>query len=1379
MSNIVTKKLSINKNNIEQYCDAQNVSFNVSDHAWRKWLNGSTDGYVILKSDGKAVLYPTDTARPFKADSLISASRSAGTCTVDLQFAGTNVHSESYTSGTQKEKSKTDITDSAVTNSTKATEIKWHVYGKNGDNQRGDLIELTLYFYQYAMSANIGAGIDSVKSVSVSTSAPYYGDSVTFSATLIKGAIWDGWYSDSACTTLVSADQSYTITADSDVTLYAKATTSATIYSCTAVAKDNIVSTTVSDDSVVSGESCTFSATASEHYEFSGWYSDESCTVLVSTENPYVATISSNTTLYAKATAIMYLASVGTPEHGTATVTPSSAPYGGTVTFSCEVTQTNRGFHGWYSDPEYKMLVSKDVTYSCMVTKDIILYPKTGYELHTKIIHPAKLFDPLPYRGLVNGATPSQSIPVDVTKIQNITLSQASTTVYAYQPHVTSAPHTYGMSMWFGDNPLPEMPDNATVVDIHAEFGYSLADAGYDSIKIGVGRFEYISDNDETPITDNASFAYVDETESDQEDEAQLSVEYLFGNRVSNYENPMVRSTDTKELAIQSGTSIITDTFSVPISDSTAYPVGVADLKNGKLGFQINCVSQSNSGSPRRFRLHAFDLYITYTIEDVSYSCDAISDGHVDVTIQSHDNAPGVECTWIALPEGGYRFDGWYSDANYTNLVSTELEYTQVITGPLTLYAKSKYHSRVVSRILEIPFGKGATYLTGKDTDNKVLDTQSGSGWVPDFELSDYGWLASIADVQDIKATAATCNKSNKPYVVKAVLNDAAKEILFPNSTAHLVRLDSHGCFGRAAIGARVVTNKITNPNTGADYITPTFGGISGSVWRPNMIHDVELNYENIREPQVLASNRNTEICYLLAQGVTSIYRAIGIDQIKLTGYFEEYDFVANTASGSKGIRSVTSSQSIGYEGDTVTFSVGVASYATFEGWYSDAAGTELVNTQKDYSVTPDANLTLYAKASAPEGNVYNCVAVAKDNIASVSVSEPDMIEGGTCTFTATLNPGAEFSGWYSDEACTQLVSNSASYIVVISSNTTLYAKAEKIVYSVSVGATEHCTASVSSATAYYGDSVTFSCTVDEGYEFKGWYSDEACTQLVSESASYVYSVSGDITLWAKVERIQYTITLTTPLQYNGSVHTIISCDLNSLTSSEYVALKRGELDSISQDKIFSKSSVTSTFNSTKTATIKCPAGYAVGMSATESNNTVTFSFSLNGEALTNWPYYMGIPTGNQDYQSVKNTGSCICSAIALDGISSAYVPSHVAQGKEAPFEAEVKSGYSFLGWYDEDGNLVSADNPASIETPANSGTLPDPTSLTLYAKATKVELPPTGIYLKPSGTWVEAKVVYKKVNGTWVQQDDPKTLFSGSSSGSESNYIYCGDVSS
>lgn len=1361
MSSIVSNKLSIDKNNIEQYCSADNVTFNVADHAWRKWLNGSTDGYITLKDEGKAVIYPTDTAHPFKADSLISASRSAGTAKVELLVGGTSVHSESFTSGTQKEKSKSDITDAAITNSTKATEIKWHVNGKNGDNQRGDLIELTLYFYQYAMSANIGANVNAVKSVTVSNAAPYHGDSTTFSAILIKGATWDGWYSDAACTALVSTDQNYTITAGSDVTLYAKATVNASIYSCNAVAKDNIASTSVSDDSVVDGESCTFSATASEHYEFAGWYSDEGCTILVSTENPYTATINANTTLYAKATAIMYSVSVGTPEHGTATVTPSSVPYGGTVTFSCEVTQANREFYGWYADPEHTMLVSKDATYSCEITKNTILYPKTGHELHTLVIHPVKLFDPLPYRGLVNGATPSQSIPVDVAKIQNISLAQASTTVYAYQPHVTSAPHTYGMSMWFGNNPLPEMPDNATVVDVHAEFGYSLADAGYDSIKIGMGRFEYVSDNDETPITDNASFAYIDEGDNseDQTPSEDVNIQTLL-NRTSNYKDPMARATDAKELAIRSGTSIIRDDMVVPINDTTLYPVSVSDLKNGKLGFQINCVSQSNSGSPRRFRLHAFDLYVTYTIEDVSYKCDAISDGHVDVTIQSHDNAPDVECTWIAKPEGGYRFDGWYSDVDYTNLVSTELEYTMVVNAPITLYAKSKYHSRVVTRVLDIPFGKGVIYLTGKDTNGKTLGTESGSGWKPNFELSDYGWLANIADVQDIKATAAMCNKSSKPYIVKAVLNDAAKNILFPNATAHLVRLDSHGCFGRACIGARVVSNKITNPNTGADYITPTFGGISGSIWRPNMIHDVELNYENIRHDWVLNSTRNTEICYLMAQGTSSNYRAIGIDQIKLTGYFEEYDFAANIANGSEGVRSVSVSKDIGYEGDEVTYSANVASYATFDGWFSDEACTNLISTEKEYTVVPNANLTLYAKATAPEGNIYTCSAVPKDNIASVSVSDTDMVEGGTCIFTATADPGRKLLGWYSDEDCTQLVSAENPYMATISADTTLYAKGERILYTISIGDAEHCNPYVNRTTAYYEDAIEFHANPDEGYRCCAWYLDEAHTKLIDEKhdtdsdnlndisissvAEFILSIENyyqfklegtEIKLWPEAELKVYSISFGASKNeaFTGSAYIeAITFNKDDLTANELSYLRTGEYDKITASKIIEHKSATGSIQSTSvSATIKCTLGQSVAFYAHPITvDSTEYIFYFTKSSNYRCQYYCYTPDNNDSvYASSKENTSenwCVCTAIPKDGVSEAFVTSPVLIGSYATFYATpAEPGYT-AAWYTDEACTVRANGSNITDTffsdekcykykiPAGT------TEVTLYAKAVK-----------------------------------------------------------
>lgn len=378
MATVVTKKLRLDKNNIENYCNAKNVSFNVADYAWRKWLNGSSDGYIILKDTGKSELFPTSTALPFKADSTISASRSAGTCVVDLQFAGTKVHEEYFTSTSQHSKTKENITQSAVTNSTQTTEIKWHVHGKNGDSQRGEFIELTLYFNKYNAQALICDSTNGIQSVNVSNSAPYYGDSTTFSAEIVGGATWNGWYSDAACTTLVSADQNYTVSPSSDINLYASATIDAATYSCAAIAKDGITSAIVSDSVVPEGGNCTFSAQLETGYVFEGWYSDKECTNLISADNPYTATIAANTTLYAKARKKDIHLSVGPAEHGTSSVSESTVPYGTTVTYTFTPEDSTWKLYGWYSDVDCTKLVSKDNPYSFSAVENITLYPKVG-----------------------------------------------------------------------------------------------------------------------------------------------------------------------------------------------------------------------------------------------------------------------------------------------------------------------------------------------------------------------------------------------------------------------------------------------------------------------------------------------------------------------------------------------------------------------------------------------------------------------------------------------------------------------------------------------------------------------------------------------------------------------------------------------------------------------------------------------------------------------------------------------------------------------------------------------------------------------------------------------------------------------------------------
>ncbi len=221
MATVITKELNITINNSQQYCIADHIDLDKETYAFRKYLNGSTDGYATLNAAAKELLFPSDEAHPFKADSVISCSRSGGTATVALQFNGTAVHTGNYTSITQQVRTATGITDAAVTGSTKSTQIRWHIHGANVSAQRVKYVDLKLYFNKYTCSANaVGNGVETV---TVSNTSPYDGESVTFTAVVKTGAAWHGWYSDAACTQLVSTEQTYTAAA-ADLTLYAKAT---------------------------------------------------------------------------------------------------------------------------------------------------------------------------------------------------------------------------------------------------------------------------------------------------------------------------------------------------------------------------------------------------------------------------------------------------------------------------------------------------------------------------------------------------------------------------------------------------------------------------------------------------------------------------------------------------------------------------------------------------------------------------------------------------------------------------------------------------------------------------------------------------------------------------------------------------------------------------------------------------------------------------------------------------------------------------------------------------------------------------------------------------------------------------------------------------
>ena len=593
-------------------------------------------------------------------------------------------------------------------------------------------------------------------------------------------------------------------------------------------------------------------------------------------------------------------------------------------------------------------------------------------------------------------------------------------------------------------------------------------------------------------------------------------------------------------------------------------------------------------------------------------------------------------------------------------------------------------------------------------------------------------------------------------------MNDAGRDVLFPSAAAIAHKVD---VWAQAIATLNNSKNTINVAIAGQNAITT------------ERIHTSLNEYTGSVSGSFTKSNTSAVYTIKILNG----FHAAGVRDTSITAYFTQYSCTANKSGN--GVKNVSVSNTEPYEGETVTFSAELYNGADFDGWYSDKSCTQLVSSNLTYSTTAAADLTLYAKATI-EAAIYNCSAVAGENIASASVSDESVVSGDSVTFTAQLNGHCTFDGWFSDSNYTTLVSTANPYTATITSDTTLYAKATKISYSVNVGVAEHGTATVSANTAHYGDSVTFTFTPeDETWELYGWYSDEELTQLVSESNPYMHSMTGNVVLYPKVGRIRYKITFKTTAIAIAIDMKAAVLDFDALTREERSYLKVGNYEAIKQSKVFDIKSATisSLIGEILTVEILCPLGMTAafwGRDNRAQDTDICYIADANNNALTSWPYYWYQPSEDATFKLVEKGTPCDCSAIAKEGVNYADATTPTRQGYNAVFEAEVSSGYTFSGWYSDEActTLVSVDNPAYIRTPTYTTENASRTSLTLYAKATPLSST-TGIYLKRNGSWIKAKSVFKKINGAWVEQEDLSAIFSGESSGTASNYVYGGNV--
>lgn len=688
-------------------------------------------------------------------------------------------------------------------------------------------------------------------------------------------------------------------------------------YTCTAVNAGN-TSVSVSKSSVLQGEQVTFNATPNTGCTFDGWYSDSACTSAskVSSSPSYTVTVNNHLTLYAKSNWIMYQMNIGAqPQDGTASVNKSTAHYGEQVTFTCNVTHDNREFYGWYSDAACTNLVSSNNPYTITVSGAVTLYPKIGAIIREVIIRPTNWWSAENDRSL----TKDYNVPSNVDRLYTNT---SSSTTYATLSHsiVTTCYNDVLFKMdpvYNGTDRLAAAPENANILDLYLTIKMQGASKGT-SVEVWSNLYTPPADRDH--------------------DESHMSP----------------RGT------VWNGTFPSTAT-TVNIPKTYFSEVTMKDLKSGRFFIELRSLNTSTYAP----RLYCVELHVKYSIPDNNCTTEALSDGNTVVDTSTDLTEAGKTCTWTAIPNPGYRFVGWFSDLNYTKLVSSDPVYTATVTAYTLLCAKSVEVARIISTEIDLAYGDASSSFTYKDADGTIL-TPGGTGVVQDSAMA--AIVTDQDDEAEINALFASVSTTSK---IRGILNPTKRNALFPNDTAHPVFADISCSTGRGNYSNTSSTPVKEGYYRSSDWVAPCFNDNPIIEYRPRHYDPIDYDHTDIRNDAILSANRGSDFELVINGNINNAHRYIVIERFYMKLYFEEYDFAALAGSSADGIRTVSVDKSIGHEGDSVTFSASLKSGAVWKGWYSDAACTHKVSDQQNYTCVPDAHTTLYALAITQETGNY------------------------------------------------------------------------------------------------------------------------------------------------------------------------------------------------------------------------------------------------------------------------------------------------------------------------------------------------------------------------------------------------------------------------
>lgn len=360
------------------------------------------------------------------------------------------------------------------------------------------------------------------------------------------------------------------------------------------------------------------------------------------------------------------------------------------------------------------------------------------------------------------------------------------------------------------------------------------------------------------------------------------------------------------------------------------------------------------------------------------------------------------------------------------------------------------------------------------------------------------------------------------------------------------------------AIGSEYLATQVRMRNTAYEYIEMNYnnGFWRGFVPKTDTSKNLTFSFSNGgKSYSISAVNRdiNEDVSkYAVTSATTGYWEPPAIVEAKVgTGYGTR-----GTVSVSGGQTDATKVKVTKGTGVQFTAKPKSADYA-FEGWYSDAACTKKVSSLNPLPYTANNTTTpyvLYAKFlnnirlyAVTKGGTLEATNSAGrvqigDGATGKSASSP--VENGESVTIKALNDDAsnyQFTGWY-DKDGNKLYTEDVKTLTV-TAPTELYAHFDVKTYVLDAYAVtkgvvtdegggvrfdpqtvylEHATITVA-----YTDTTEVQYTVkgSDGYDFLGWYKDQACTQLITNDETItIDKTTTQFKFYAKFELRKYTV---------------------------------------------------------------------------------------------------------------------------------------------------------------------------------------------------------------------------------------------------------------